>query len=547
MRVLSPESFDFVIIGAGTAGCVLANRLSERPDVTVCLIEAGDRDTYPLIRVPAAVAFTILNPKLAWGFTTVPQPHCSDRRVVLPRGRVLGGSSSTNGMVYIRGHPGDYDDWAAAGARGWSYADVLPYYLRSEHNPSLAGSPYHHVGGPMAVTDIPRVNPLVTSFLESARSLGLKSCTDFNGADPEGFGLRQASIRNGRRESGVTAFLRPVERRPNLKVIVNALVDRVLLEQRRAIGVRFERDGESSTILARREVILSAGSYGSPALLLRSGIGAPECLKSVGVQPTHALTGVGQGLRDHPAAEIQMITQDTTSYGLSARKTLANALTLLQYLTLRSGSIASNLFEAHGFVKSDPMLPRPDLQIIMVPARRSEKPLAIPRGHGYGIISALVRPKSFGHIRIASPDPRERPLIDLNLLAEYDDIARIRSGLRLARRILNGKAFDRYRATELKPGASADADQQLEEHIRRTCVTVHHPTSSCRMGTDPAAVVDPELRVHGIEALRVVDASICPTLPAGNTNAIVVMIAEKASDLIRGLPAPAPVQLPHAS
>jgi choline dehydrogenase len=540
------ESYDFVIVGAGTAGCVLANRLSERPDVTVCLIEAGEPDVYPLIKVPAAVAFTVLNPKLGWGYETVSQPHCNNRRVMLPRGRVLGGSSSTNGMVYFRGHPGDYDDWAAAGGRGWSYADLLPYFLRSEDNPAFADSPYHHVGGPMAVSNIAQVNPLVTCFLESVQSLGLKQCPDFNGADPEGFGVRQATIRNGRRESGVTAFLRPAQRRSNLKVVVKALAQRVLLEQHKAIGVQIERDGAQSTIRARREVILSSGSYGSPALLMRSGIGRPEDLKSAGVQPIHGLAGVGQGLRDHPAAEIQMVTRDTTSYGVSLPKAFANAVSLLRYLASRSGPIASNLFEAHGFVKSDPALPRPDLQIIMVPARRNEKPVALPRGHGFGIIAALVRPSSFGRIMIASPDAREKPLIDLNLLADEADVARIRTGLRLARRILSGKAFEPYRATELKPGNSSETDQQLDQHIRQTCVIVHHPTGSCRMGNDVAAVVDWELKLRGTEGLRVVDASICPSLPAGNTNAIVVMIAEKAADLILGRPAPAAAGLPHA-
>jgi choline dehydrogenase-like flavoprotein len=540
------QIYDFIIVGAGTAGCVLANRLSARPDVTVCLIEAGDRDSYPLIKVPAAVAFTVLNPRLSWGYDTVPQPHCNNRRVVLPRGRVLGGSSSTNGMVYFRGHPGDYDDWAAAGARGWSHAELLPYFLRSEDNPAFAGSPYHRVGGPMAVSNIPQVNPLVSSFLESVRALNLRQCLDFNGADPEGFGVRQGTIRNGRRESGVTAFLRPAQSRPNLRVVVNALANRVLLEQRRAIGVQIECAGSQLTLTARRELIVSAGSYGSPALLMRSGIGPVEHLRSAGVSPIHELAGVGQGLRDHPSAEIQMVTRDTTSYGISWRKTFANSLTLLRYLAFRSGPMASNMFEAHGFFKSDAALPRPDLQIIMVPARRNEKPLALPRGHGYGVISALVRPKSFGCIRIPSPDPRDKPLIDLNLLADDDDVLRIRTGLRLARRILNGKVFEPYHATELKPGSHAESDQQLDQHIRQTCAIVHHATSSCRMGTDAGAVVDWELKVHGIEGLRVVDASICPTLPAGNTNAIVVMIAEKAADLILGRPAPAASPLPHA-
>ena len=540
------QSYDYVIVGAGTAGCVLAGRLSERADLSVCLIEAGDRDSDPFIPIPAAVAFTILNPKLGWGYATVPQRHCNDRCILLPRGRVLGGSSSTNGMVYFRGHPGDYDDWAAAGARGWSFGDLLPYFRRSEDNVALAGSPYHAVGGPMAVTDIPAVNPLVTSFLDSVRSLGLPTCADFNGADPEGFGTRQANIRAGRRESGVTAFLRPAQRRSNLTVIVKALAARIVLEQRRAVGVQIERDGALTEIRARREIIVSAGAYGSPALLMRSGIGCAEELRAAGVPPQHELKGVGRGLRDHPAAEIQMITADTSSYGVSWPKAPSNALTLLRYLALRRGPIASNLFEAHGFIRSAPARARPDLQIIIVPARRNPKPQALPRGHGFGIICALVRPNSFGSLRIPSPDARDKPLIDLNLLADYEDVARIRLGLRLARRILGADAFERYRATELKPGRSAESDAALDEHIRQTCVTVHHPTSSCRMGHDAEAVVDDALRVHGLEALRVVDASICPTLPAGNTNAVVVVIAEKAADLILDRTPPAPISLPHA-
>jgi choline dehydrogenase-like flavoprotein len=280
---------------------------------------------------------------------------------------------------------------------------------------------------------------------------------------------------------------------------------------------------------------------------MRSGIGAIDTLRAAGVQPVHALEGVGRGLREHPAAEIQMSTHDTTSYGVSWPKVPANAWTLLRYLIARSGPIASNMFEAHGFIRSDPERQRPDLQIIMVPARRNPKPQALPRGHGFGIIAALVRPKSVGSLRIASPDARERPLIDLNLLAEYEDVARIRTGLKLARRILGGEAFRRYGASELKPGAGAASDAALDEHIRQTCVTVHHPTSSCRMGSDSEAVVDADLRVHGVDGLRVVDASICPMQPAGNTNAVVVMIAEKAADLILGRPPPAPIPLPHAS
>jgi choline dehydrogenase-like flavoprotein len=547
MSIQANERHDYLILGGGTAGCVLANRLSEDPRNSVCLIEAGPPDSNPLIRVPAGVAFTILNPKLGWGLKTVPQTHCNNREIMIPRGRVLGGSSSINGMVYFRGHPGDFDDWAAAGAAGWSYADVLPYFLRSEHNESYAGSPYHNVGGPMSVTTLRSFNPLVLSFLKAAQSLQLRMQDDFNGPDPEGFGTRQAAIRKGRRESGTTAFLNPARSRPNLRVITQALVKRMLINNGRATGVVFEQNGVERIISAGREVILSGGAYGSPSMLLHSGIGPADELRALGIAVQHELPGVGKGLQDHPSAALQMRTNETSSYGISWRKTLPNAIDGLRYLLFRTGPLAGNMFEAHGFWKSDPALSRPDLQIIMMPAHRNAEPKALPRGHGYGIISALVKPKSRGSLTLASSDPRERPLIDLNFLGEEEDLIRIRTGLKLGRRLLADQAFDRYNGHEILPGKAVQSDDELDDYIRRTCTMVHHPAGSCRMGVDALAVVDKDLKVRGIDGLRVVDASIFPTLIAGNTNAGVVMVAEKASDVILGRTAPPAIQLPHAA
>ncbi|MPT49010.1 MAG: hypothetical protein E2598_11415 [Sphingobium sp.] len=546
MRSSSNENHDYIILGGGTAGCVLANRLSEDPRNSVCLLEAGPPDTNPLIRIPAGVAFTILNPKLGWGLKTVPQPHCNNREIMIPRGRVLGGSSSINGMVYFRGHPGDFDDWAAAGATGWGYDDVLPYFLRSENNEFYEGSPYHAIGGPMTITTLREFNPLVMSFLDAAKALGLKMQDDFNGPDPEGFGTRQAAIRNGRRESGTTAFLNPARSRSNLRVITDAPVKKILIENGRAVGVIFSQHGIEKTIRANREVIISGGAYGSPTMLLHSGIGPADELRAIGIDVVHDLPGVGKGLRDHPSAALQMRTTDTTSYGMSLRKAVPNAIDGLRYLLFRSGPVAGNMFEGHGFWKSSPELSRPDMQIIMMPAHRNAEPKALPRGHGYGIISALVKPKSLGSITIGSKDPAATPLIDLNFLGEEEDIVKIRTGLKLGRKMLSNSAFSRYHGHEILPGNDVQSDDEWDDYIRRTCTMVHHPTSSCRMGTDPMAVVDPELKVSGIEGLRVVDASIFPTLIAGNTNAGVVMVAEKASDIILGRPAPLPIRLPHA-
>jgi choline dehydrogenase len=527
------DTFDYVIVGGGTAGCVLANRLSADPSVRVALLEAGPTDDSLAIKIPAAVAAAIANPHLSWHYASVPQQHLGGRVIPVPRGRVLGGCSSINGMVYFRGHRRDFDGWAAMGATGWGYADVLPYFRKSENNERFPASELHGHGGEMNVIDIPQVNPLVHRFLAAAARLGFPAAEDLASPEPEGFCARQATIRNGRRESMVTAFLTPVRYRENLEVFLRTLATRIVLENRVARGVLVEHGGATRQIDARREVILAGGAYNSPQLLMLSGIGDGAALQALGIEVRRDLPGVGAGLHDHPASSIQVRTSDPTSYGLSWRALPRGLGNVLEYALRRRGPLASNVFEATGFVRSRPELDRPDVQIVFMPAHRNAASIPIPLGHGYGIIAILVRPKSRGTVKLAAADPRSAPLIDFKFLAEEDDRRALLFGLKLARRILGSPEFGSLRGREISPGADVRDDDGLATHMLRTCVTVHHACSTCRMGSDALAVVDPELRVRGVGALRVVDASVFPTVVSGNSNAAVVMVAEKAADLIR--------------
>jgi choline dehydrogenase len=520
------EGFDYVIAGAGTAGCVLANRLSADPGVTALLIEAGPPDDDPAIRVPAMVAKAIGNPRQSWGYQTVPQRHVDNRVLPVPRGRVLGGCSSINGMVYFRGHPREYDEWQQP---GWRYADLLPYFQRLE-NYEAAHTLERSRGGPVNVIDIPTPNPLVRRFLAAADTLGLPRCADFNGGDPEGFGPRQATIRNGRRESGVTAYLNPARRRPNLKIVTGALVTRVLFAGRRATGVEIERGGVRSIVHAHREVILACGAYGSPQLLQLSGVGDAAALQSLGIAPLLDLPAVGRNLHDHPAASVAVRTANTESYGLSWRTVPRSVALAAQYLLLRSGPLASNVFEATGFMRSRPEVDRPDLQLIFMPAHRNANGHWLPRGHGYGIIFVNLRPVSRGSVTLTSNDPRDKPAIDFNFLACPSDLDVLVRGFEVARSILAAPSFAPLAGREISPGPEVRGRAQIERHIRSCLVTVHHPCGTCRMGD----VVDGSLRVKGIDALRVVDASVIPTVIAGNSNIPVNALAERASDLLLG-------------
>jgi choline dehydrogenase len=538
--------FDYVIVGAGTAGCVLASRLSEDRASRVALVEAGPLDRHPFIHIPATVGAAIAQPKLNWRFMTAPQAHLNGRSIPIPRGHVVGGSGSINGMVYFRGHSTDFDDWAAAGNPGWSYREVLPYFLRSENNDAYPSSPYHGQGGPMNVIYIKRPNPMTPAFLAAMDSLGYQRNTDFNGVDSEGYGPRQGTISQGRRVSTATAYLKQASRRDNLVVLTDTRAARIRIEERRATGVDVLTEGGERYLRARREVIVSGGAVLSPQLLMLSGIGDETALRTAGVEVKHHLPGVGANYHDHLAAGVLMEMRNTESYGISWRTLPRSVSNLLEYALFRTGPLSSNVFEATGFVRTLADLRRPDIQIVFQAARRNTNTFPFPLGHGFAVNVVGLYPKSRGRVLLAGPDPRAPPVVDPQLMSHPDDGATLLRGLKIARRISQAASFARYRAVEVQPGAAAQHDESLMGYIRRASSTVHHPCGSCRMGPDASSVVDAQLRVHGIESLRVADASVFPSLVGGNTNAAVVMIAEKAADLIRGVAAPAPVDLPVA-
>ncbi|MEO8306703.1 MAG: GMC family oxidoreductase N-terminal domain-containing protein [Pseudomonadota bacterium] len=530
--------YDYVIVGAGTAGCVLAARLTEDPTVRVCLIEAGGPARHPFVKVPALVGAAIMSRKLTWGLMTEPQPALDNRRIPVPRGKLVGGTGSINGMAYHRGHPRDYDDWAAAGNAGWSWQEVLPYFQRSENNAQLRDPSVHGTNGPVHVTYVPRPNPMNRDFADSFASVGgFAHCTDFTGLEPEGYGLRQATIFRGCRDSTATGYLAPASNRPNLTVLTQARVHRLRIEGGRATGVvaRTSNDNQANRdqiITAQREVLLCAGAIHSPQLLMLSGIGPAQHLESLGIA-VQANLPVGANYVDHPALALTQEMHDTSSYGLSLRTLPRAAWNLVEYLMARRGPLASNVFESTAFIRSREGLDRPDLQIAFQPARRNPNPFPLPLGHGFAMSIVNLYPRSRGQVRLASRDVNDAPRVDAGLFSDAADIPPMLRGLRLARQLCTSDAFARYSAREMLPGRAVQSDADLTAYLRRAAATAHHPVGTCRMGTDETSVVDPALRVRGLSALRVVDASVFPGIVGGNTNAPVVMVAEKAADLIR--------------
>ena len=531
------DGYDYIVVGGGTAGCTLAARLSEDASVTVCLIEAGGSGKSWYVDVPAAILIAQRSAALNWRFQSEPQPQLNGRRIGVPRGKGLGGSALINGMVYFRGHPRDYDDWSRSGATGWSYREVLPYFCKSEHNEDFGDTINHGSGGPMNVRSVRGPNPLNQSFFDALAGLGYLARRDLNGEDSEGMSLRQLSIRGGIRETTARALLYPAMSRRNLTVLTDLRVTRVVLEGRRAVGV----EAGQRIIRARREVVLAAGAIQSPQVLLLSGIGDAEHLAEVGVPLRHHLPGVGRNLHDHMASPVHMSMDHTASYGLSWRTVPRNLRILAQYALFRSGPLSNNVFESAAFLKTLPGLDRPDVQLVLQTAKRPKPSFPFPLGHGFAISPVCLYPRSRGRLRLASADPLAAPRIDPNLLSDPSDIQPLLRGIRLSRQIFASAAFARYRATETEPGQAVQSDSALIDYIRAQAYTVHHPVSTCRMGTDPDAVVDSQLRVVGLEGLRVADASVFPSIIGGNTNAAVVMVAEKAADLILGRPALAPI------
>jgi choline dehydrogenase-like flavoprotein len=541
---MEAAEFDYVVVGCGSAGAALAARLGEDASKTTCVIEAGGHDTHPFIEIPSFVAAAIGRKETNWRFETVPQAGMAGRRIPVPRGRVVGGSGSINGMVYFRGHPTDYDDWADAGCTGWSYAEVLPYFTRTENNEDFPESVFHGKGGPVNVKLVPNPNRLNYAFMDALGELQFPACPDFNGPNSEGYGRRQGLIRDGRRETTAKAMLAPMVEKGRVHLQTGAHVARVLVEGGRACGIELT-DGR--VIRARHEVILSAGTVQTPQILMLSGIGPAAHLSDLGIEVVKDAPGVGANYHDHVASPIHMETWNPTSYGLSWRVLGRDFIHLLQYLATRTGPLAGNVFESVAFLRTDPSLEKPDVQFVFQPARRLTTKIPFPVGHGYAISPVALYPKSRGTVRLASTDPAAAPLIDPHLLEQPEDIQPLIRALKIARRAFAAHAFEEYDGIEVAPGPEVQSDAQWDAYIRETGYTVHHPVGTCRMGSDAAAVVDPQLRLNGIEGLRIADASVMPSIIGGNTNAPCVMIGERAADFVLGkAPLPA-AELPPES
>jgi choline dehydrogenase len=526
------HEYDFIVVGAGSAGCVLANRLSADPANRVLLLEAGGSDWNPLIRIPLLAGALYTWRSLNWGYDTEPQRHLEGRRVHWPRGRVLGGSSAINGMVYIRGNASDYDGWRQMGNAGWSFADVLPYFKRSENHVERRDE-FHAVGGPLTVSRGRMQHPLHDVFFDACRTLGLEPTDDFNGTRQEGFSTHDFTIRNGRRHSAAAAFLAPARRRPNLAIVTRAQATRILIERGRAVGVEYWRGAARLAARAAREVVLAGGAVNSPQLLMLSGIGPAEDLRRHGLAVVHDSPGVGANLQDHLGIFLQHECREPiTLYGLFRPDRAASALARAHFFG--TGPAAAIPLEPSAYIRTRPELAVPDIKCAFVPGLSLEATQAKQGRHGFQITVHQLRPESRGRIALASADPLAKPLIDPDYLSAPQDVSTMRAAFKTIRDILAQPAFDRFRGPPIAPPVEVQSDAEIDAWIRANARTVFHPVGTCKMGNDSSAVVDDQLRVRGIDHLRVADASIMPTLTGGNTNAPTIMIAEKAAAMMLG-------------